>query len=304
MTDSLLVTGRRLRVLTLNLWARNGPYDRRAALLRDQVRQLAPDLIALQEVASGPAGSNQAEQLFGAHGYRVLYEPREGEFVGDPGLAVLSRYPVLDHTLINLPHGGPCLAARVEAPSGPWWFCSTMPMGCWPHQEVQREDEVVALDRAIADLAEGDELPPIVAGDFDAAPDAASIRFLTGKQSLQGRSTSWTDAWTAAGNDSAGSTWSTANPYVSPFAASVLAEVAHSRRLSYVLVGSPFRWRPRVLVRACSVVLTEPRDAPPSDHYGVLADLEIDGEAVHGGRGLESWTDLSQRLWSGPASHG
>jgi len=34
------------------------------------------------------------------------------------------------------------------------------------------------------------ELPTIIAGDFNATPDAASIRYLAGRQSLGGRSVS------------------------------------------------------------------------------------------------------------------
>ncbi len=293
------MSGHRLRVLTANIWARSGPYRRREPRLREQLAELEPDLVALQEVEAGPGDSNQAEELFGVLGYHVVYEPREGEYVGDPGVAVLSAYPVLGHRLLELPHHGPCLAVRVQAPFGAMWFCSAVPMGGWPHQEIQREDEAVALDVALAELAADDELPPVLAGDFDASPDAASIRFLTGRQSLRGRSTSWIDAWAVAGNGSPGATWTSENPYVAPFAATVFAEPVHSRRIDYVFVGSPFRWRPRVVVRSCSVVLTEPRDGPPSDHYGVLADLEVDGEAVGDGRGLASWDATSRRLWGG-----
>lgn len=290
--------GHRLRVLTANIWARNGPYRRREPLLREQVANLAPDLIALQEVEAGPGDSNQAEDLFGALGYHVVYEPREGEYVGDPGLAVLSKYPVLEHRLLELPHRGPCLAAHVRAPFGTLWFCSAVPMGGWPHQEVQREDEAVALDDRLAELAEDDDLPPVLAGDFDASPDGASIRFLTGRQSLHGQSTSWIDAWAVAGDGSPGATWTSDNLYVAPFSATVFAEPVHSRRIDYVFVGSPFRWRPRIVVRSCSVVLTDPRDGPPSDHYGVVADLEVDGESVGDGRGLDSWDATARDLWA------
>jgi hypothetical protein len=64
-----------------------------------------------------------------------------------------------------------------------------------------------------------------------------------------------------------------------------------------VFVGSPFVWRPRVVVRSCRVVLTGTAQAAPSDHYGVLADLEIDGVALGGGRGLETWAETAAQLW-------
>ena len=286
-----------VRVLTLNIWARSGPYKVRADLLRSEVERLAPDLIALQEVEDGPGESNQAEELFGPLGYEVGYEPREGPNRADPGIAVASRHPIVDRRLIELPHGGAAVAGRIEVAGEMFWFCSAVPMGGWPHQEAMREDEVVVLDQTLSELADGDDIPPILAGDFDATPDAASIRFLSGRQSLQGRSTGWRDAWTVAGDGSAGHTWSSDNPYVAPFAEAVFSEPVHHRRIDYVFVGSPFVWRPRVVIRSCQVALKGTADAAPSDHWGVLADLDLDGIALGGGRGLETWEDTAARLW-------
>ena len=285
-----------MRILQLNVWARSGPYATRERLLRAEVGLLAPDLIALQEVDAGPGESNQAEELFGPLGYEVVYERRDGDYRGDPGIAVATRHPVRDRRVLELPHGGVCLAVRVAAGGAEFWFCSATTGHGWPHQEALREDAVVALDAAIAELADGDDLPPVLAGDFDATPEHASIRFLSGKQSLQGRSTSWTDAFAVAG-EGAPYTWSTENPYVAPFAAAVFAEPDHHRRIDYVLVGSPFTWRPRIAVRSARVVLKGDAQAAPSDHWGVLADLELDGIALGGGRGLETWAETARLLW-------
>ena len=286
-----------MRVLTANIWARSGPYRVREPLLRQQVSLLAPDVIALQEVDSGPGDGNQAAELFGPLGYGVAYEPREGPYRADPGIAVASRHPIREQRLIELPHGGAAVAARIDAGAGAFWFCSAVPMGGWPHQEGQREDEVVVLDAALAELAAGDQIPPILAGDFDAAPDAASIRFLSGKQSLQGRSTAWYDAWEGAGDGSPGFTWTSDNPYVAPFAAAVFAQPVHHRRIDYVFFGSPFVCRQRAVVRSCAVVLTGSADAAPSDHYGVIADFDLDAVALGGGQGLDTWAHTEALLW-------
>src|SRR5918999_230117 len=76
-------------------------------------------------------------------------------------------------------------------------------------------------------IAAGDELPPVIGGDFDATPDAASTRFLTGLQSLHGRSTHWIDAFAAAGDGSPGHTWSTNNPFMAPSATKTFAQPEH-----------------------------------------------------------------------------
>jgi endonuclease/exonuclease/phosphatase family metal-dependent hydrolase len=285
-----------VRILQLNVWARSGPYATRARLLRAEVGLLAPDLIALQEVDDGPDGSNQAEELFGALGYTVEYERRAGEYRADPGIAVASRLPLIGRHVLELPHGGVGLAVRVDTGGDDFWFCSASTGHGWPHQELLREDAVLALDERLTELARGDRRPPILAGDFDATPEHASIRLLTGKQSLHGRSTSWTDAFAVAG-EGPSHTWSTANPYVAPFAAAVFAEPDHHRRIDYVFVGSPFTWRPRVAVRSARVVLRGDAQAAPSDHWGVVADLDIDGIALGGGRGLETWDETARLLW-------
>jgi endonuclease/exonuclease/phosphatase family metal-dependent hydrolase len=288
-----------MRVLTINVWARNGPYATREPLLRQGLALLAPDVVALQEVAGGPGDSNQAAELLGPLGFEVAFEPREGPYRGDPGIAVASRRPIRDRRLVELPHGGVALAVRLEADGERFWFCNAVPMRPWPGQEGQREAEVLALDEALTALAAGDERPPLLAGDFDAPPDAASIRFLSGLQSLHGRDTAWYDAWTVAGDGSPGFTWTSDNPYVAPFAAAVFAQPVHHRRIDYVFVGSPFRWRPRVVIRSCAVVLTGTADAAPSDHYGVLAELDLDGVTLGGGRGLETWAEVERTLWPG-----
>src|SRR3954447_7342990 len=285
-----------MRILQLNVWARSGPYTTRERLLRSEVGLLAPDLIALQEVDAGPGASNQAEELFGPLGYEVVHERREGDYRGDPGIAVATRHPLRDRRGLELPHGGGCLAVRVAVGGAEFWFCSATTGSGWPHQEALREDAVVALDASLTELAAGDDCPPVLAGDLDATPDAASIRSLTGRESRQGGSTSWADAFALAG-EGPPETWSSENPYVAPFAAAVFAQPDHARRIDYVFVGSPFTWRPRIVVRSARVVLRGTAQAAPSDHWGLLADLALDGIALGDGRGLEAWDATARLLW-------
>jgi hypothetical protein len=77
----------------------------------------------------------------------------------------------------------------------------------------------------------------------------------------------------------------------------VLAQPAHHRRIDYIFVAAPTRWPSRVVVRSCQVVLTGTSGAAPSDHYGVLADFDLDGITLGGGRGLETWPETEALLW-------
>ncbi len=286
-----------MRVLTLNIWARFGPYDQREPVLRRELAMLAPDVAALQEVDVAPADSNQAEELLDGLGYQVAYERREGESGGAPGLAVASRHPIEDRRVKELGEDGVALATRIRIGEQGFWFCCAVPMSWIPGHERDREEKTIALDAWLTELAAGDSVPPVLAGDFDATPDSSSIRFLTGLQSLGGASTYWIDAFAVAGDGSPGYTWSTDNHYVAPLATAVFAQPVHRRRIDYIFVGSPFRWSPRTIVRSAAVVMTGRGGVVPSDHYGVMADLELDAVAIGGGRGLESWPRAKESLW-------
>jgi endonuclease/exonuclease/phosphatase family metal-dependent hydrolase len=264
-----------MRVLQLNLWGRREPYGKRVALLQREIGALAPDVIGLQEVDGTDDDHNQVAELLGPLGYRVRLDPRPGRVDFEWGMAIAARHPLGALELIELDHGGVAIASRVSIGEDQLWFSAACPLGWWQTQEIQREEECVTLDAWLTDLASGDELPPVMAGDFDAMPDAASIRFLTGLQSLHGRSTHWIDAFAVAGDGSPGYTWSSDNPFMAPSATANFADPNHHRRIDYVFVGSPFKWPGRIIVRSAAVVLKEHGEVAPSDHYGVMADLEL-----------------------------
>jgi endonuclease/exonuclease/phosphatase family metal-dependent hydrolase len=119
-------------------------------------------------------------------------------------------------------------------------------------------------------------VPTIIAGDFNAAPDVASVRYLTGRQSLGGRSVCYHDAWEIAG-DGPGYTWSVGNPNAVREIGAMVGQPEHRRCIDRVLVGS---WdaHPGAYcgVSAAGLVFNRLSGGIwPSDHFGVLADLDI-----------------------------
>ena len=100
------------------------------------------------------------------------------------------------------------------------------------------------------------------------------MRFYTGRAPLEGQSVHFRDCWALAGSGGPGHTWTSDNAWVAGIAASGWIQVPHRRRIDYILAGSP-EDHPDVLstVTSCRVVLDS--DPAPSDHYGVLADLEL-----------------------------
>ncbi len=113
-----------------------------------------------------------------------------------------------------------------------------------PAAEAARERHAVTISDL--DNRHRQDLPTIIAGDLNAGPDAASIRYLTGRQSLDGRSVYYYDAWEIAGAGR-GDTWTSANPNAKTGAEHIIGRSNYHRRFDYVLVGS---WEVRPKGRA------------------------------------------------------
>lgn len=261
-----------LRVLSLNVWNDSGPWDRRRELIRSWVRRLEPDVIGLQEILRSPSW-NQAVDLLDGFGYRIDYA-RANEFwkpsAPDFGNAVASRWPIVDREETTLPDNGDgetrcALSVTLDAPFGP--LCFTCTHLNWKfHHGFVRERQVVALMDFVLKRRPRDGFPPVVVGDFNAEPDSAEIRYVTGKQSMGGRSVYMNDSWRVAGSGGDGTTWSNRNPY---------ARLAQEpdRRIDYIFGGFP-RADGTGKIERCRVVCDADDDGVwPSDHFGVYAEL-------------------------------
>jgi endonuclease/exonuclease/phosphatase family metal-dependent hydrolase len=140
----------------------------------------------------------------------------------------------------------------------------------WPFgYELERQQQAVAAARVLEQhAARVDHV--IVLGDFDATPDAASMRFWRGRQPPDGISVCYQDAWETVNTAEPGLTFTAINPLV--HAGEVATAV--SRRIDYILVRSGDHG-PTLQVRRCDLVLDRPVDGVwASDHFGVVADLE------------------------------
>src|SRR2546421_50696 len=88
----------------------------------------------------------------------------------------------------------PCVSmlGTIETPVGDLLFVNHRPS--WQLSfEAERELQAVAVARRIEQLIAGRDRHVVIAGDFDAGPTAASIRFWTGRQSLGGMSVCYRD---------------------------------------------------------------------------------------------------------------
>ena len=271
--------GGRLRVLTLNHWGVGGDWPRRREVIRGGLRDLRPDLIAFQEAFKDGERDSVAE-LTGSD-YHVFHQ--ETGLLGDGNCAAIaSRWPPahvheLDQQLTSRTGAFPAttLIAEIEAPGpvGPLLFVNHLPS--WePQLELERELQTVAAARRIEELVVERPRHVVLAGDLDATPDASSIRFLRGLQSLGGLSVCYRDAWESAHSGDPGHTFTTRNPLVMEDS-DVRQEI--SRRIDYVFVRCD-EHGPTLEISRCELALAEPVGGTwASDHLGVVGDLEASG---------------------------
>lgn len=261
-----------MRVLTLNLWGRRGRWAERREVIAAMVRTARPDLVAFQEALRTP-DYDQAADLLGPEYHVVHQAEREPD---GQGVSIGSRWPVtatrevdLDVTPRTAGFACTSLVAEVWAPEpvGPVLFVNHFPN--WQLQyELERELQAVAAASAIEEGLHEGPVHVVVAGDFDAAPESSSMRFWTGRQSLNGLSVCYRDCWEKVRPDEPGDTYTPENPLMEdgdwPF-----------RRIDHILVRCGLHGGPTLGIRDCARVLDEPvGGVQASDHYGLLADLD------------------------------
>lgn len=167
-----------LRVLAYNIHHGEGmdeviDLERIAAL----IREVDPDLVALQEVDSVVARTNgvdQAEVL----GHLTGLTPIFGRFMpyqgGAYGMAVLSRLPVIESANLRLPDGDErrtSVSVRVQTPNGRTVRFSGV------HFYRTEQERFSQASRLEALLESGSD-PEILAGDFNSEPGGSVMEFL------------------------------------------------------------------------------------------------------------------------------
>jgi endonuclease/exonuclease/phosphatase family metal-dependent hydrolase len=264
-----------LRAVTLNLWGEQPPLARRMELAVEQLRALRPDVLALQEVRAIPGTlDNQADTLGAALGMHVHFAPATPWGGGIEGLAMLSRFPIVERYHRELPHAivterRVAVGVTVETPSGPFSAFTTH-LNYRLADGAKREEQVFAVEELAAEVAS--ELPKIILGDFNATPESDEIRYLRGLHSIRGKRVYWQDAYARSHPREDGFTWALRNPYTER-----LHFLDRDRRLDYIFV-SPVRRDRRGTVEDCRIVLDQPaaEGAYPSDHFALLADIIIE----------------------------
>jgi endonuclease/exonuclease/phosphatase family metal-dependent hydrolase len=247
--------------------------ESRLAMTIEELRALAPDIVALQEASVSRQRGNVAARLAATLGFHYVHAPATERVFGrtlldrlivffmnfEEGPAILSRFPIVASEVYDLPR---CvraldprvlLRAEVATSAGHLQIFST---------HTTRDD---CQTRRVAEIVRERHgaLPSLVMGDFNTAETSPAIAALTRDDGL-------IDAFRRVNPTAPGFTvWQRVEaPGPTVF-----------RRVDYVfmLEGQTVPGA----VHASRIVLNAPRRLAdgttlwPSDHYGVLAEVEV-----------------------------
>ncbi len=271
------------RVLTWNLWWRFGDWTARQPAIDDVIAATGADVVALQE-AYRRGSDDQPERLAAVAGlnHRAWSPNRAPQRwrtrVGDTsqdlecGLAVLSRWPIVEEVDVLLPagewpsDGRTALGVVVDHPRGrlPVVTSHLDSHHARSRLRIEQLGAVARLSYGMAERAGLDALAPIVCGDLNAEPESDEVRRFCGVLTDPFIADyAFQDAWRiAAPDDDPGWTWRKDNDHV--------PDGNPNARIDYVFVG--------MAGRVASVRLVG-LDGPvglgttASDHAGLVADL-------------------------------
>jgi endonuclease/exonuclease/phosphatase family metal-dependent hydrolase len=261
-----------MRILTWNLWGRNGPWEQRRKAIAATLAEVGPDVCGLQEVF-GSGGWNMAAELAERLGMHWRWAVAHGDPDGAAALgnAVLSRWPIATHAEVALPTGDlhedrVALYTGVDTPGGALPMFTTH-LTYRPGGSQIRVPQVRRLAGFVAEHAADHAYPPVVTGDLNAEPDSDELRLLGGMLTAPAvPDLVLLDAWRYAEPGDPGFSWDQRNGYQA-------GSPIPNSRIDYVLVGLP---RDRLgRVRSARLAGTAPVDGVwPSDHFAVVADLD------------------------------
>ncbi|OIV39323.1 endonuclease [Mangrovactinospora gilvigrisea] len=270
-----------MRVMTWNLWWRFGPWQQRRCAISAVLHELRPDLVGLQEVwADG--GANLARDLAEKLGMHCVWAPsrapgrwqrRIDQGGLDIGNAILSRWPITEQAVLQLPappqqedDGRLALYAQIAAPTHAVPMFTTQ-LSSMLDASALRCRQVRALAAFVATHQSGTAFPPVLTGDLNAWPDSDEVRLLGGYKTAPAvPGQVFFDAREYAALGQTAATWDRANPHVA-------AGHEPSARIDYIHLGPP---GPGGLGHVTAVRRAGDRPVDgtwPSDHTAVLADL-------------------------------
>ena len=259
-----------LTVATLNILNDVSTWQARGQLIVQELRTLAPDLIALQEVAL-PANNAQwiADQL---SGYTVHLCPKTGSKSEHEALAILSRLPAHDHATLALVHQDRVAQCVTVEHGGQRLTFANVHLY---FSLLNDSPRVAQVHRLLAWLPH--DAPVILCGDFNALPTRKSIQLMRAR---------FVSAYATAHGHEPEFTFPSPlhrGPGLRHSARSTLLKaigLAQQRRNAPLRVTVDYIFvDPAIHVQECRIAFhrsdAQNERVYPSDHLGLMAKLEL-----------------------------
>lgn len=178
--------GQTITVMTYNIHHCNPPS--RAGLIdldsiAGVINRQHPDIVALQEVdvnTRRSGGQHQAAMLASKTGMRWSFFKAIDFDGGEYGVAILSKFPITDTNNYSLPLlAGSKGEARVlgtailQLPAG-----KKLMMACTHLDHLSNPDNRIEQTRYIREILQSEQLPIILAGDFNDTPGSRPLNIL------------------------------------------------------------------------------------------------------------------------------
>jgi endonuclease/exonuclease/phosphatase family metal-dependent hydrolase len=250
-----------MRILTLNTWHNNGPWLQRREALIEGIVEYAADILLLQELFD----ADWSNELQARLGYPHLVSTE----CMHSGLVLLSKLP---------PRGNEIYRMKAKSPFETYWrYALWTELGCGGHRlsvfnthlswELQDDATRQAQVRELWSFIETHRSESgfaIVGGDFNCTSDSPAMSWFLAHSGFM-------DTYKTLHPGAAGFTWSDRNLFAQNH-----RPVLPNRRIDYLLAGTGFA---KNRLRRCEVVFDLPRSLGvfASDHFGVLAELELSG---------------------------
>lgn len=259
-----------VRIATINILFDLEAWNQRRELLADGLAAAQLDLIALQEVKL-PEHTEAwlAEKLDMPYVYLVPNIALEGH-QANYGVAILSRYPFVRQEMLALPgQGRVAQFVQVAVDEQPFILCNGH-YYWYPGPHPQRDIQVQQVLDWLGHLA---SVPMVVVGDFNGTPQTSAItlmrqHFASAYATHHGQEPDYTCPTPLVQRNWKKKLWHAwrnlrFNHTLRPWRGT----------LDYIFVNS------RLQVKDCQLILNQPapgsRTLYPSDHFGIMADLEI-----------------------------
>jgi endonuclease/exonuclease/phosphatase family metal-dependent hydrolase len=246
-----------LRIATLNLEQDHKCWTARRELIAGQLRDLNPDIWALNEIhIPSQTGRWLQQAALKATGtrYSLVQQTKAGEDARTQGEALLTRHPVIETANLDYrSHDCVALVARFES-AGRLLDVYVTHLIAAKVEDSARQYQVTQLLEWMR--SRDDANYSVVCGDFNAAPDQPSIRLMsTVFRPTQSQPTAFT-------------------PLQEPGAAPTHPEWQRfDRCIDYIWISQSIK------LQASGLCFNQPdkdnQQLWPSDHIGVWADLEI-----------------------------